>query len=196
MSLASVHPATDSADAYEEVVNAYQRKESTIYEARGRANELMVMAGGLRYTEVYDAVVAEDAAAERLRQARAAGSVGTAEQTALAEQTRVVESLLRTAAGGATGKIVAGAESLAFIKVQSATSDAEMFRAQLNAYEVSPEIFQLRQHLQAVEDGLHGLRKYIIALEDTSKLLVQMDLTPPQPVDLIKTTLGGIKEQK
>lgn len=179
--LANVHPTTTAAESYEEVVNAFQRKQASILAARGDAHRQSVIAGGLKFQSLYDAIVEEE---------KAAGQAGEAKQHA----TRRVEQMLQADAGGEARQIVADAEQRAYTRVMNESSKATLFTTQMAAYRESPELYKLRRHLATLERGIAGVRKYILALRDNSRVLVILDEGSAVPPGLIKSTLEGLKE--
>ena len=66
-------------------------------------------------------------------------------------------------ARGAAQKRVIDAESYRFRRVQRAMGESQRFKLQYEAYSRSPRTTRTRVYLEAVEEGLAGKRKYILA---------------------------------
>jgi regulator of protease activity HflC (stomatin/prohibitin superfamily) len=188
--IGGVHPPPDEdvAKSYEEVVSAFETRDASIKEALGDAAKRRVESAGTQWKALYDAIVAED-------KARAEGAKD------LAERTAEVERILLTQAGGEARSFAADARRSAFTSVFRVKSEAESYATQLAAYQAAPSVYLHRQYLKMVEEGLKSVRKYIIALEDSSAVTYEMDLRPPQPIDILKgekemTTIERMGDQK
>lgn len=179
--IGGVHPPPDEdvAKAYEDVVSAFETREASIKEALGDAAQRRIESAGMEWQMLYDAIVAED-------KARADGAPDQAARTA------EVERILLTQAGGFARVLAAGALRTAFTRVFDQKSEAESYATQLAAYKTAPRIYLYRQYLKMMEEGLRNVRKFIVVLEDSSAVTIEMDLRPPQPIDI----LGAEKEMR
>lgn len=196
VSLASIHPITLSAEAYEEVVASYQRKQSKIMQAEGEAHRTRVEAGGLQYATLYDAIVKEEQAIESRRlAAKPAGSGAAAgarvEKTA---ETREVERLLEAVSGGLARAVVSQAQRQAAERLLMDKSQAELYSVEVALFRQAPDVFRGRAYLERLERALEGMRKYIILLPDFNRVTVEFNETPPLANDLLQSTLQGLKK--
>ena len=183
--IGGVHPPAknDVAKTYEEVVSAYEKRESMILAAQGDAARTRLASAGAGWKEVNDAILAEDAA-------RATNA------TDLAQKTEVVEKMLANTAGGFARERVATALMQANNRVFKEMSDAEYFQMQLAAYAVSPEIYTLRMYLRMLEEGLRDIRKFIVVLDDPNKVVYDVDLKPPPAFDAIGAELRASEDKQ
>ncbi|MEE8169401.1 MAG: SPFH domain-containing protein, partial [Phycisphaerae bacterium] len=194
VSMANLHPITQAAVAYESAISSYQKKQARIETARGDAESNKVGAGGLVYAQLYDAILAEEAADRDYRSATAEGGDAAAARSALDARTREVEHLLREKAGGSVREIVSRAERRAFARVYAEMARAERYGIQLKAYEAAPRVFLLRKYLAALRDALRNSRKYILLIADKDRVLFEFDDGTPIDPGLIQSTIAGLKQ--
>jgi len=189
VSLASIHPITVSAEAYEDVVASYQRKESKILRARGEADRSEIEAGGLKHAALYDAIIRE----EKALAAQPAAS-RTSQGADAIEETQEVNRMLLEESGGLAQAIVSSAQQFAQQRVQSEAAGADLYKIQLQLYRQAPQSFMQRSWLERLERALEGSRKYILTLKDNNRVTVEFIETPPLANDLIQTTIQGLKK--
>lgn len=178
--IGGVHPPPDQdvAKTYEEVVTAYEKRESTIRKAEGEAAATKMLAAGPTWQKIYDAIQVEDAA----RHANDASTASAAEQ---------VERMLREESGGTAREVVAMAQMKTMNRVFREKSDAEYYRLHLAAYESSPYTYMLRSYLRMLEEGLEGVRKYVILLDEPEKVVYDLDLKPPAGFEALGAELAA-----
>ncbi len=177
--IGGIHPPPDEdvAKAYEEVVNASEKKESMILAAQGDAAQLRVTAAGNKWEEIHDAIVAEDKARK--------DSAPDADRHA-----ESVEELFRSVAGGTAGKRVKGAEQRAYDRVFKEMAEAERYSVRVAAYKSAPLTYERRIRLRMLEELLDGLRKYIIAVDQPDKVLIEIDTKTRQGLDVLSAGEG------
>lgn len=182
--LGGIHPpqADDVAKSYEEVVSAIEMKDSKILAARGDAASDRIMAAGLQWEKIYNAIEAESAASN-------AGAPD------LAEKTAEVERLLRTVAGGDARAIAMHAEQTAYGRLFAEKSASERYSMQLTAYNAAPSVYMLRVYLRMISNSIWDARKFIIALEDASRLIYEVDLKPPEAVDILGAEIRAVEQK-
>jgi regulator of protease activity HflC (stomatin/prohibitin superfamily) len=178
--IGGVHPPADDevAKAYEDVVGAIEKREAKIKQAQGDAAEIRVASAGTGWERLYEAIVRED-------QARASDSAE------LGRCTAEVARILRTETGGRAREMAARAEMRALGRVFGEKSAAERYAIQLAAYRVAPYTYLLRLYLRMVAEGLEDVRKYVIVLNDSDRVIYVMDLKPPQAIDLLGAELSA-----
>lgn len=179
--LGGVHPPVEVAEAYENVINALEQKDTKIKEGLKDAAKTQINAAGEGYRDVYDAITAEDKAR------------GENAPDADAKAARV-EQLLRERIGGAAREQVALAEEYLYRRITLEGATAELFRIQRVAYEQSPAVFRLRAYLKMLSESLTGVRKYIVALRNTERVFYNVDLKPPPPIELLQQEVQSFSE--
>jgi membrane protease subunit HflK len=182
--IGGVHPPADDevAKAYEDVVSAIEKKDGTITQALGEASDNRIRSAGLVWNTLYRAILAEDAARKS----------GTHD---LADRTKTVERLLCTATGGAARDKTATVSRDTLRRVYHAMGEAERFAAQVSAFEAAPEIYTMRTYLKLLADFLVSVRKFVIVVEQSGKILYDLNLAPPQPLDILGAEARAIDEK-
>lgn len=179
--LGGVHPPIDVAEAYERVVNAFEQRDTKILQGEKAALKTQIEAAGEAYAELFEAIEAEE-------RARAAGSP---DADALSAR---VQRLLRETAGGESGEIASLAAEYLYQRVTSEGASAELFRVQRAAYEQSPRVYTHRMYLRAISEGLRDVRKYIVAVRHPDRVLYQLDLKPPPPLEVLQQEIRSFQE--
>ncbi len=176
--IGGVHPPSEEevASTYEQVVSAFEQRDATIKRAEGDAAREKVGSAGLNWKAIYDVIASED-------RAREAGS------SDLRRQTETVENALRRQVGGAAREMVAEADARALGRVFREKSAAERYAIQTAAYEAAPSTYTLRTYLRVLIVGLQDVHKYVVAMDDSSKLIYEYDLKPPQGIDILGAEL-------
>ncbi len=177
-----IHPPADEevAKSYEEVVGAIEKRDAAIKQAEGDAARQKVEAGGTAWEEVFAAIAREDEARQR-------------NDPALGERSAEVERLLRTTAGGRARAMTAEAGRKAVSRVFGEKSSAERYLQQMAAYEVSPSTYLLRSYLRVLVDSLREVQKYVVVTGQADKVLYQVDLKPPQGLDILGAELKALE---
>lgn len=172
--IGGVHPPPDDdvAKSYEDVVGAIESRDAKIKLAQGEAAQVRVRSAGTEWEELYNAIRAEDEAREMGR-------------PDLAAKTAEVERQLRSVVGGWARAIASVAEKNTLSRVFKAKSAAEQYTMQISAYNTAPDIYTMRMYLKVLADTLEKIQKYVVVVEDSSKLIIQADLKPPQAIDIL-----------
>jgi len=163
-------------------VSAYEKRDAAIKAAEGDATQMQLFSAGMKWREFHDAIVEED-------EARELGSDD------LASRTQTVETMLRSdnVLGGIARSQAADAEIRAVDHVFSEMSNAKRYEMQLAAFKAAPEVYSLRVYLRMLRDGLKGLRKYVIVLDDPDRVLYEFDLKAPEQFDVAGAELGAME---
>src|SRR5262249_34337374 len=183
-----VHPPVDVAESYERVVNALEQAETKIRQAQRDAIETELKSAGDNYQQIYDAIQTEIAAG---------GDGGTTKRRADAEAERAterVEKLLQSKSGGDARKIVELGAQYFYGKVTAEVAKAQLFKVQRFAFEKAPRFFTLRAYLRAMMDALDNRRIYLIAVKNPDRVLYQIDLKPPPPLEVLQQEVKNFQE--
>ncbi|MFO0836311.1 MAG: SPFH domain-containing protein [Phycisphaerales bacterium] len=146
-----VHPPRESADKFEFVVQAEQKREARFEDARkDRIQKLTEVVGSV---ELADKIVVELKALSRLSDAGA-------ELGAIKEQQFKVQTLLETA-GGAAASLVQRARADRWATHMSERGRAARYQGQIAAFQANPELFQVSQYLEALQAAIKDARLYV-----------------------------------
>lgn len=170
VSVASIHPPQTVADAFHRPIEAEQRRLATIENARREAIRTLVQAAGTRRVaerirreiEVKDAMEAEGAGSDRLR-----------------EQRERIEALV-LAAGGEAAELIAEARAQRWQTENTERGRAALFNQQRLAYAASPGYYRLQAYLEALEAGLGAARKFVL-LADRERTTLRFDFKDIDP---------------
>lgn len=179
LGIGGVHPPHDEevASTYEAVVSEIEKKDAAIQAARGAAAKSRIQSGGIAWEPLYAAIVEEDAARE----------AGTPD---LLEKTARVEDLLRKSAGGLAREQSAFADMTAYARLFGEKSAAERYAFQLEAYAAGQGAYTLRLYSRMLANAMPGVRKYVIVMEDPSRVIYELQLKPPSAMDTIAAEAG------
>ncbi len=79
-------------------------------------------------------------------------------------------------------------------RVVAAEAAANRFESQLKAFQASPRVYMLREYLSALEEGLAGIRKYVIAV-DAAEWNIDIDMSEMLSPGIIDVDFG-IEEER
>jgi len=113
----------------------------------------------------------------------------------VAERSARVEQLLLRQAGGNARVHVGFAVEKTYGKVFEEQAAAERLVAQLAAYKAAPEVFMLRSYLRMLTEGLRTVTKYVIAVNDPTKVRLNLDMKPKQALDVLGAELSAGDKQ-
>jgi regulator of protease activity HflC (stomatin/prohibitin superfamily) len=180
--IGGIHPPPDAevAKTYEDVVSAFETRDSKIKEAQGEAARIRVTSAGLDWHVLHQAILAED-------QAQAEKSPD------LPKRTAEVERLLRDVVGGSARESAARAELAAWSRVFDQRARAQLYDVQNSAWEQAPRAYALRSYLRMLEEGLRGLRKYVVVLENSNRIIYEVDLKPPLALDTLASEVNAME---
>ncbi|MFO0972348.1 MAG: SPFH domain-containing protein [Phycisphaerae bacterium] len=176
-----VHPPTDVAEAYENVVVAYEQRDTKIKQALTDAGKIQILAAGEKFQQIYDAIISEDAA-------RNAGGDG------LEARTAAVDQLIRNGLAGDAREVAAAAEEYLYRRVTLEGASAELFKIQRLAYARAPRVYKTRAYLRTLVDGMADVQKYIVAVSHPERVLYQLDVKPPPPLETLSQEIKSFQE--
>lgn len=153
---ARMHPPSEVAPKFEEVVIAEQNRQSKIETALG--NEVAMLAGVAGSVEAAREIVA---AIDVLDQMRTRG----ASERDQAEQEAVVVELI-TAAQGEAATVLAGAQAERWNKHMGAWSEAIRYQGMVASYRASPIVYHARMYFNALSVSLADSRLFIVGSGD------------------------------
>lgn len=180
-----IHPPSedDVAKTYEEVISAYELRQSLITQAEGEAAERKVSNAGQDWKILYDAVISED-------QARQGNAMEAQTESA------AVEQLLREKSSGKVRQLVATAYQRTLARVFGEKASSERYLNQIKAFEAAPSAYMLRLYLRTLEEGLAGIQKYLVVCDDPSKIIYLPDTKPPQGIDILGAELSAAEQKE
>lgn len=146
-----VHPPRESADKFEYVVQAEQKREARLEDAR--KDRIQKLTGVVGSVELADKIVAE---LKTLAQLADAG----ADQNAIKEQQFKVQTLLETA-GGAAASLVQKARADRWATHMSERGRAARYQGQIAAFQANPGLFQVSQYLESLQAAIKDARVYV-----------------------------------
>ena len=180
--LQGVHPPTEVAKDYEEVVGSVQKKQASILNALAERNKILTSLSGSisqanqLYTLARDYQLAKEARDP-------------------AQIARLSEKITADfgSARGDIFKTLREAGSYAFEKATLAKATGQRFQSQVLAYKASPKIYIKEQRLAMLEETLEKIRKYVIVADSDDEQVFVIDLKEkltPSLYDLDIESLG------
>lgn len=171
LGLQGIHPPTEVAADYQEVVGAVQTKQALILEAQANRDEsLSTLAGSVESADELYSLAVKYQHAEKTNRMEDVETIGIELDTALEESKGDIFQTLRES------------QSYAFEKATLAKAAGERFDSQLKAYRAAKEIYTQHLRLNMLEESLKNIRKYIVAADPNDKQIfiidVQEKLTP------------------
>jgi len=161
--LQGIHPPTDVAEAFQEVVGAVQEQQTLILMADAdRYQKLNLLAGSVQYCDYLYNLVNQYKPADSQNQSKK-----------LAEQ---LDKAFEEANGSVYTKI-RDAKSYAFERSRLAEARGTRFKGQLDAYNAAPDYFVRQLWLNTYEQNLADIRKYVIIADPKQYHIEQIDLT-------------------
>ncbi len=174
-----IHPPSDEnvAKAYEDVVGATEKMRAKIMQASADAAAQRIFVAGINWEELYDLILAEEAVpADNKAEAAAA--------------TAKVETFLRSKAGGSARMTVSVAVRDSYRRLIAEKSGAELYEQQVEAFESAPSTYMLRTYLRTMQRALEPVTKYVIAVEDSSRVIYNVDLKPPSDLSVLNAEIA------
>lgn len=149
---ARMHPPSDVAPKFEEVVIAEQNRQSKIETALGAEVELLAgVAGSVESArEIVEAI-------DILDDMRTAG----ADEQQQAEQEAIVVDLIADARGEAA-IVLAGAQAQRWNKHMGAWSEAIRYEGMVESYRASPMVYRARMYFDTLQQSIAGSRLFIV----------------------------------
>ncbi|MHC4532042.1 MAG: SPFH domain-containing protein, partial [Planctomycetota bacterium] len=169
--LQGIHPPTEVAPDYQQVVGAAQKKQAQILWAMAHRNSALTsLAGSVDEADLLYRLAAEYQQAKDKNQTEKAEELGS-------ELDRAFSS-----ANGDIFKTLREAQSYAFEKAILAEATGRRFASQQQAYNAAKEIYLQQQRLTTFEEALEKVRKFVVVADtnDTQVFIVdvQEKLTP------------------
>jgi len=180
--LQGVHPPTEIAKDYEEVIGSVQKKQAAMLDALAEERKILTTLSGSigQANQLYEL-------AHEFQRAKESGDSATI--------ARLSERVNREF-GDAQGdifKALSEAGSYAFERATLTKATGERFGAQVLAYRASPQIYKRELRLAMLEEALAKIRKYVVVAEgeDAQVYIIdlQEELTPSLydlPVDILE----------
>jgi regulator of protease activity HflC (stomatin/prohibitin superfamily) len=171
LGLQGIHPPTEVAADYQEVIGAVQEKQALILEAQANKNEtLSALAGSVENADELYSLAAKYQYAEKENRTGDVKNLGEELDTALEDSK------------GEIFKTLKDSQNYAFEKATLAKAAGERFESQLKAYRAAEDIYKKQLRLNVLEESLKNIRKYIVAADPNDKQVmiidVQEKLTP------------------
>lgn len=161
--LEDASPPKDTAKAFELVLEAAQKSETSIIQARQSRAETLAKAIGS--VDVASEIVGAIAEYDRLR--------ASGDTQATAEKELEVREMIETA-GGEAGDTIMAARADRWDLHMNARSLAVEYEGKLAAYQAAPEIYESRMRFAAIQDAIKDLRLYIV--DEAVKSHIRLDL--------------------
>ncbi len=181
LGLQGIHPPTEVAADYQEVIGAVQTKQALILEAQANTNEtLSALVGSVASADELYSLAAKYQYAEKENRTEDVKKLGEELDTAL-EESR-----------GDIFKTLKESQSYAFEKAALAKAAGERFDSQLKAYRAAPEIYKKQLRLNVLEESLKNIRKYIVAADPNDKQIIIIDVQEKLTPSIYD--IGGFQE--
>jgi regulator of protease activity HflC (stomatin/prohibitin superfamily) len=165
LGLQGIHPPPEVASDYQKVVGAIQKKQALILQAQAERNKnLSALVGSVEdANQLYD-LAAKYQQAKQQTQSPDTEKLGGELDAAFAK------------ARGDIFKTLREAQSYAFEKSTLAQATGERFADQLKAFRAAEQIYKRQQKLEALEEALQGVRKYLVVADtnDTQVFIVDV----------------------
>jgi len=183
--LQGVHPPTEIAKDYEEVIGSVQKKQASILNSLAERNKILTTLSGSidQANQLYEL-------AHEFQRAKESGDPATIAR--LSEQ--INTDFAR--AQGDIFKALSEAGSYAFERATLAKATGERFRDQVLAYRASPQIYLREQRLAMLEEALEKVRKYVIVAESEDMQVYIIDLQEQLTPSLYDLPLDILEKNK
>jgi regulator of protease activity HflC (stomatin/prohibitin superfamily) len=169
VNVVSIHPPSQVADAFHEVVGAEQEKQQKIEQAR--KHEIQTLAEVAGSAEQANAIVREIEKLEKLKNKDASDAE-------IAEQERRIERRVREA-GGTAAVEIAEARGYRWEKENTERGEALRFSKRLQGYNNAPDYYRTRHMHDVLSEGLQTPRKFLNASE-YGELDIRGDIQTPE----------------
>jgi len=183
--LQGVHPPTEIAKDYEEVIGSVQKKQASILNSLAERNKILTTLSGSidQANQLYEL-------AHEFQRAKESGDPATIAR--LSEQ--INTDFAR--AQGDIFKALSEAGSYAFERATLAKATGERFRDQVLAYRASPQIYLREQRLAMLEEALEKVRKYVVVAEGEDMQVYIIDLQEQLTPSLYDLPLNILEKNK
>jgi membrane protease subunit HflK len=182
LGLQGIHPPTEVAADYQEVIGAIQTKQALILKAQANKNEsLSTLAGSVASADELYSLAVKYQHAEKTNRTEDVENLGDELDTALEESK------------GGIFKTLKESQSYAFEKATLAKAAGERFESHLKAYRAAKEIYKKQLRLNVLEESLKNIRKYIVAADPNDKQIIIIDVQE-KLIPTILDDIGGFQE--
>jgi len=181
LGLQGIHPPTEVAADYQEVVGAVQTKQALILEAQASKNEsLSALAGSVASADELYSLAEKYQEAEKRNRTEDVENLGIELDTELEGSKGEIFKTLRES------------QSYAFEKATLAKAAGERFDSQLKAYRAAKEIYKKQLRLNVLEESLKNIRKYVVAADPNDKQVIIIDIQEKLTPNIYD--IGGFEE--
>ena len=181
LGLQGIHPPTEVAADYQEVIGAVQTKQALILQAQANRNQsLSALAGSVEYADELYSLAEKYQYAEKANRTEDVKNLGDELDTALEESRGGIFQTLKES------------QSYKFEKATLAKAAGERFASQLKAYRAAPEIYKKQLRLNVLEESLKNIRKYIVAADPNDKQIIIIDVQEKLTPSIYD--IGGFEE--
>ena len=165
LGLQGVHPPTEVAAAYQQVISAVQKKQSLILDAQTERNKMLsTLVGSVDKADELYRLALKYRQSEDVNTPEEIEKLGEQLDTAFEE------------AKGTIFKTLRESQRYAFEKETLAKGTGERFAGQLKAFRAAPEIYVHEQRLAMLEEALDGVRKYVVVADQNDTQVTIIDL--------------------
>ncbi len=181
LGLQGIHPPTEVAADYQEVVGAVQTKQALILEAQANRDEsLSALAGSVKSADELYGLAVKYQEAEKTNRPEDVQKLGIELDMELEESKGEIFQKLRDSQG------------YAFEKATLAKAAGERFESQLKAYKAAKDIYTQHLRLNMLEESLKNIRKYIVAADPNDQQIYIIDVQEKLTPSIYD--IGGIEE--
>lgn len=165
LGLQGVHPPTETAEAFQDVIGAESKRTAAIRSARADRNKrLSEVAGDVTRAEQLAEAIA------RLNALQARQNVSPAElERARDRVSRLFlgDEKVRPV-GGQAATIVAKAQATRWQLENQAHGQAIAFVQEMATKNAAPKVYRMRKYLEMLAEATRGIRKYVLAASETA----------------------------
>lgn len=181
LGLQGIHPPPTVASAYQKVVGAVQKKQALILDAQAQSNTtLTALVGSIQDANDLYSLATEYQQAKRQN------------QTEKVEELADDLDLAFTQARGEIYQTLRESQSYAFEVATLAEATGLRFASQLKAYQAAEKIYKHRLRLEAFEEALGNIKKYVVVADPNDTQIFIVDVTKKRIPSLYE--LGGYRE--
>lgn len=170
LGLQGVHPPSETAEAFQDVIGAESKRTAAERSARADANR--------RLSEVAGDVTRAEQLAEAIRQINELESKPTADQDKLEAARNEVARLFFGSesegvrpVGGEAAKKVAEARARRWRLENQAQGQATAFIQEMATKNAAPRVYRTRKYVEMLAEATQGIRKYILAASEADQSL-------------------------
>jgi len=181
--LQGIHPPTDLAKDYQQVIGAVQKKQSLILNADAYKNQVLgILAGSVEKANDLYSITQEYQQAEGLGNRQKIDELAKELDSAFSQAKGDIYASLRQAHG------------YAFEKATLAEATGERFASQLKAYNAAPDVYTTEQRLNALIEACSNIRKYMVVGDANDSQIFEVDIKEKLTPSLYD--LSGLEETK